>query len=245
MRNIWPSVLVTASLGLCADRATADVVQEYTCAAFGTGCTNPIPAGAPGTTFGTMTASVITVPNLGAVASIVDVDVSIKLNHTYRSDVRASLSAPGSNFQELFSDLGTDNDANDIDVTLDDEAATNINANPCASSSIACLGTFKPESQPLSTFDGGPPGGNWTLSIIDASTGDTGALQSWKIRLTLADGDDDGVQDGEDNCVAISNANQADEDGDGVGDACDVCLGLASTDQSDADGDSVGDECDN
>ncbi len=59
-----------------------------------------------------------------------------------------------------------------------------------------------------------------------------------------SDGDDDGVADDEDNCINVSNEDQADTDGDGVGDACDVCPTMADADQADTDGDGVGDVCD-
>jgi hypothetical protein len=39
---------------------------------------------------------------------------------------------------------------------------------------------------------------------------------------TLPDGDVDGVPDAEDNCLAVSNVDQADADADGFGDACDL-----------------------
>jgi subtilisin-like proprotein convertase family protein len=247
MRNHSLYVFLITMLCLYAVRAHADVVQEYSCAAFGTGCTNLIPAGAPASTFGSMTTSVITVPNLGAAATILDLDVSIKLNHLWRGQLRAYLTAPqGPVYRELFFDIGTSfNNGQDIDVTLDDEAATNIDGDPCSDFTMACTGTFKPETYPLSYFDGKNPSGGWGLDIVDSAAGSTGALVSWKIRLTLADSDGDGVQDGQDNCVSIPNTDQADDDGDGVGDACDVCRGLASADQTDTDGDGVGNECDN
>ncbi|HKQ49458.1 MAG TPA: proprotein convertase P-domain-containing protein [Phycisphaerae bacterium] len=245
MRKLWPTFLLGVALYFSADRAVADVIEEFTCAAYGTGCTNVIPAGAPIVTFGAMAPSVITVPNLGADATILDVNVSIKLSHNWRGDVTAYLWAPGTPAQELFSNPGTSqNNANDIDVTLDDEAATNIFLSPCAGA-MACVGTFQPETIPLSTLDGKNPSGTWTLGITDGGSNDTGALQAWSIRLTLADGDDDGVQDGEDNCIDTANTNQADGDGDGIGDACDVCPALAGVDQDDPDSDGVGDECDN
>ena len=37
----------------------------------------------------------------------------------------------------------------------------------------------------------------------------------------LVDTDGDGIPDAQDNCPAVSNANQLDTDGDGIGDACD------------------------
>jgi len=41
--------------------------------------------------------------------------------------------------------------------------------------------------------------------------------------------DNDGVLDGDDNCVAIANANQSDCDNDGIGDVCEIATG--ETDQ--------------
>lgn len=39
----------------------------------------------------------------------------------------------------------------------------------------------------------------------------------------IADGDNDGVADGNDNCPGTANPDQADTDGDGIGNACDPC----------------------
>ena len=76
-----------------------------------------------------------------------------------------------------------------------------------------------------------------------------------------SDLDGDGVPDGEDNCPAIANPNQADADGDGIGDACDDTVGegdldgdgvpdgqdncpaISNADQKDTDGDGIGDVC--
>lgn len=74
------------------------------------------------------------------------------------------------------------------------------------------------------------------------------------------DADDDGIDDGDDNCPAVANADQADSDSDGVGNACedpdndfdddtvsdddDNCPLVANTDQADSDSDGTGDACD-
>ncbi len=64
------------------------------------------------------------------------------------------------------------------------------------------------------------------------------------------DFDDDGVEDGQDNCPFDFNPDQADGDGDGFGDACDFCPSTAALEvdgvaiQRDTDADGEGDECD-
>lgn len=78
-----------------------------------------------------------------------------------------------------------------------------------------------------------------------------------KIVSSVADQDGDGVLDTTDNCVAVSNADQANNDGDAQGDACDAdddndgvadgsdnCELTANPDQADQDGDGIGDACD-
>ncbi len=74
---------------------------------------------------------------------------------------------------------------------------------------------------------------------------------------TIGDQDKDGINDDEDNCVLISNADQTDLDQDGIGDDCDEdmdgdgidntmdnCPMLANPDQIDEDQDGIGDDCD-
>jgi len=58
------------------------------------------------------------------------------------------------------------------------------------------------------------------------------------------DQDNDLVPNGCDNCLSLSNADQADTDADTVGDLCDNCVADANADQTDSDGDGAGDACD-
>lgn len=73
----------------------------------------------------------------------------------------------------------------------------------------------------------------------------------------FTDADEDGIEDGFDNCPFNSNPDQADNDGDGVGNICDDdddndgvidgvdnCPVSPNSDQSDVDFDGVGDACD-
>ena len=57
------------------------------------------------------------------------------------------------------------------------------------------------------------------------------------------DSDGDGVLDGDDNCPADPNPDQADRDLDGVGDVCDNCPDVFNPDQEDTNGDGIGDAC--
>lgn len=244
--HLRAACIAWVSCALLAMPVSADVVRTFTCVQFGTGCNNVIPAGAPVTTIGAMTPSTLVVPNLGSNARIVDVDMTISIQHTWRGDIRVLLSSPGGILRELFSEVGTfNNNGDDINVTLDDEAAANIIIGPCENPAQACTGAFKPETTPMSFFDGANPSGTWTLAVIDGSSGATGLLLSWSLIITLADTDNDGIEDGQDNCINVANPGQSDTDGDGIGDACDNCINLKNSTQTDSDGDGVGDACDN
>jgi hypothetical protein len=56
--------------------------------------------------------------------------------------------------------------------------------------------------------------------------------------------DNDGVRDGQDNCLQTPNKDQSDVDKDGVGDACDNCPRIQNPDQRDSDFDGQGNACD-
>lgn len=84
---------------------------------------------------------------------------------------------------------------------------------------------------------------NTSTFVFNSVAGKT-ITQSDSVTIQI-DTDGDGVADVADNCLTLSNANQADTDGDGDGDACDNCVSVANADQADGDGDGDGDACDN
>ena len=71
---------------------------------------------------------------------------------------------------------------NDIDATLDDEAATPVETQ-CAGSVPTILGTFTPNN-PLSAFDGQSLAGTWRLTASDNVGTDVGTLTEWCLAPT-------------------------------------------------------------
>jgi len=61
---------------------------------------------------------------------------------------------------------------------------------------------------------------------------------------SVADADEDGIPNVEDNCPLVANPAQTDADDDGPGDPCDNCPLATNPDQADLDGDGDGDACD-
>lgn len=60
--------------------------------------------------------------------------------------------------------------------------------------------------------------------LASGSDGSEGSAIVGKTKTEIATGnediDDDSVNDSEDNCPTVTNADQSDSDGDGIGDAC-------------------------
>ena len=115
---------------------------------------------------------------------------------------------------------------NDVDATLDDEAAAAVE-DQCSTSGIAIEGTFSP-NEPLSAFDGEDLSGSWTMNVSDNAGADLGTFNEWcllpVLEATAVDSDGDGVTDDVDNCTDVSNPGQLDSNGDGFGNACDADL---------------------
>jgi subtilisin-like proprotein convertase family protein len=160
-----------------------------------------IPAGAPGTTKGNAdpypsTIEVSGLPN----GVITDVDLLLQdFTHKIPEDVDILLSAPDGRRALVMSDTGRTTSVTNIDLTLDDEAATSLPGSGFDS------GVFQPRdissagdlpdtfdapapaldgSVALSTFDGANPNGTWRLFVVDDSSGDAGDLRAWALRIT-------------------------------------------------------------
>jgi hypothetical protein len=76
---------------------------------------------------------------------------------------------------------------------------------------------------------------------------DTPQIERGSTSLALAlvdDLDGDGIPDGEDNCLEVSNEDQSDFDLDAVGDVCDNCSETPNPSQYDCDDDYCGNACD-
>ncbi len=119
------------------------------------------------------TVSTITV---GQDLTIADLNVTLKVNHTFDGDLYVYLRGPDGSRVGLIRFRGGSGD-HFSNTTLDDEAATAIGSGRAPFS-----GSFRPET-PLSAFDGKNARGTWTLYVYDASRYDTGTLLSWSLTV--------------------------------------------------------------
>jgi subtilisin-like proprotein convertase family protein len=119
--------------------------------------------------------------------TISDLNVSLKINHSYVGDLSAKLLTPWGTEIALFDrpgvpedDFGCGNE--NMDLTLDD-AATLTYADlelTCDPSGIAIAGAYQPLVA-LSAANGQNAPGLWRLSVNDAVADDGGALVAWSL----------------------------------------------------------------
>lgn len=118
---------------------------------------------------------------VSAAGNISDLDVSVKITHTWPGDLDLQLSN-GTTSVTLGSRLGgTGCSVGNVIVTFDDEAATSVT---CGASSPGISGIKKP-ANPLTVFDGSPLGANWTLKAIDRAGQDIGTIDEFCLIPTV------------------------------------------------------------
>ena len=124
--------------------------------------------------------SVINIPGGGRIK---DINVRIpSLTHTFVGDLKIDLTSPAGTTVNLVDRPGGggNNDNNLVNVVFDDEAAAAIGpVNPASDATPAYTGTFRPQADQLSRFDGESQTGTWTLKVADLVAVDTGSLNSW------------------------------------------------------------------
>lgn len=110
---------------------------------------------------------------------IKDVNVTIKINHTWMRDLVITLISPSGKEIKLLDRKCRGNSSNiNMSATFDDDGVSL----ECANSSPVITGVVIPAEQ-LSQLIGESSKGNWMLDIADNAQGDTGSLESWSIEI--------------------------------------------------------------
>lgn len=192
--------LVTAQTGLAATSYAVDGLVPQTTYYWRVTAANACGSGATSAVFRFTTANMLCAsPNAaipdgaasGVSSTITAEDASrlsglkvlIRADHTYVGDLSFTLSRSGGGSSLLINRPGRNGsgfgcDGADIDVLLDDAAATSVQ-NQCNATPPAIAGTQKPNAPVGSAFAGQPLAGAWTLKAVDNATGDSGKLVEW------------------------------------------------------------------
>jgi hypothetical protein len=127
--------------------------------------------------------------------TITDVNLVLTdFTHTYPSDVNILLSTSDGRQAFLMGYVGSEHDVQNLDLTLDDEAAAPLSDSPLTS------GTFRPTQRDdvafaapaptpngnvaLSVFDGADPNGMWQVWVMDDGNNDIGVIDGWALEIT-------------------------------------------------------------
>ena len=124
-------------------------------------------------------AGVTSTINVRTPGRVKDLDVRIaSLVHGYVGDLVIDLTSPEGTTVRLADHPGGPDNSGDhlINTVFDDEATVGI-----SSGAAPYTGSFRPQNDQLSRFDGQQRQGNWTLRVRDLSEGDTGTLADWQM----------------------------------------------------------------
>ncbi|MEN8164608.1 MAG: M36 family metallopeptidase [Acidobacteriota bacterium] len=160
---------------LCATGTTSSVFSFTTpnvsCGSFSSADV-PLPIPEGGGTDGTTVSTL----DIGDSGEIISLTVTLEGTHTYMGDLDFNLASPvGTSVMFIEQSCGGDND---FDLTLDDAAAGSFPCPPIGG------GTYLP-SNPLAPFNGEEVNGQWTLTINDNFSGDTGTLNAWSMNICI------------------------------------------------------------
>ena len=118
-----------------------------------------------------------------------DVDLGVFLTHTYRSDLRITLTSPAGTSVTVMTWTGNVQSGDNLNDRFDDEAAASITTHnatvtdPLTPVPPPYSHSFQP-SNPLSAFDGQNAAGTWTMVLCDAVAQDTGTFTRADLFIT-------------------------------------------------------------
>lgn len=120
---------------------------------------------------------------IGDPGTIEDLNVEIRVTHSFVGDLRAELRHVDTGtsprlFDRPGSPPGAGCSGDDIDATVDDEAPSPLEGACTTPGPVAILGPFRPD-QPLAALDGQSLAGDWRLTISDRAGGNFGTLVEW------------------------------------------------------------------
>ena len=128
----------------------------------------------PGTVYST------NIVALAGTAYIDDVNVTVRINHTYDSDLEIGLQHPVGREVVLsyYNGRSGDNYGSGTTPTTFDDQATSV----VYEASAPFAGTFRPEER-LADLNGAPANGIWRLRVTDVLGTYTGTLVNWGLRI--------------------------------------------------------------
>lgn len=121
---------------------------------------------------------------VGTSYTLSDVNLGVLLSHTYRSDLRITLTSPAGTTVQIMTNVG--GAADNLNVLFDDEAVGTIashTANDTTGAVPPYQRTFRPTAA-LTAFDGQNAQGTWTMVICDSVAQDVGTFTRADLYIT-------------------------------------------------------------